>query len=91
MARFRTDYADHRAAEGRGVHGKDLLSLPYLRSGPLARQWAVRAKSFDTFIRYVLKPMERGAALEILDLGAGNGWLARRIARRGHKAVALDP
>ena len=28
--------------------------------------------------------------LEILDLGAGNGWLCHRVARMGHKAVALD-
>jgi SAM-dependent methyltransferase len=90
MTRFRSDYADHRAAEGRALHGEALLSLPYLRHGPLARQWAVRAKSFDAFIRHVLHPLEHGAALEILDLGAGNGWLTQRVARRGHKAVALD-
>jgi SAM-dependent methyltransferase len=90
LTRFRADYADHRAAEGRAVHGEALLSLPYLRTGPFAGQWAVRARSFDAFIRHVLKPMEHGDTLKVLDLGAGNGWLAHRVARRGHQAVALD-
>ena len=31
-----------------------------------------------------------GPPLRILDLGAGNGWLAARLTRRGHVAVALD-
>jgi SAM-dependent methyltransferase len=88
LAQFAIDYARHRAAEGRGLRGEALRSLPYLRSGPLAAQWSVRARSFEGFIRYVVKRQAR--ALHVLDLGAGNGWLSYRVARLGHSAVALD-
>jgi len=89
-AQFRSDYAQHRAAEGRGYSGKALRALPYLRSGAFARQWEVRARSFDAFVKHVLVPMTGDRPLDVLDLGAGNGWLCHRIARMGHKAVAVD-
>lgn len=91
-ARFRAEYGAHRAAEGRGHAGAELRALPYLRTGPLARQWAVRARTFDAFVSHVLRPLstERGRPLAVLDLGAGNGWLSRRAALEGHAALALD-
>ncbi|HEY4076025.1 MAG TPA: class I SAM-dependent methyltransferase [Rhizomicrobium sp.] len=90
LMNFSEAYAHVRSQEGRELHGDLLKSLPYLRSGPLARQWAVRAASFDAFVQHVLTPREDGRALDILDLGAGNGWLSYRMARRGHRALALD-
>jgi SAM-dependent methyltransferase len=89
-ARFFQEYARHRAKEGRALSADELKSLPYLRVGPLARQWAVRARTFDAFWRYVVKREATNRPLDILDLGAGNGWLSFRVARMGHKAVALD-
>ncbi len=88
LERFRHDYGAHRAAEGRGHDGADLLSLPYLARGPLARQWAVRARTFDAFLRDVIEPA--GRRLDILDLGAGNGWLSHRLAIGGHRCTAID-
>jgi SAM-dependent methyltransferase len=88
LERFRSDYGAHRAAEGRGHEGADLLSLPYLASGPLARQWGVRARTFDAFLRTVVRPA--GRPLDILDLGAGNGWLSHRLAAEGHRCTAID-
>ena len=92
LEQFRHDYAAHRAAEGRGHRGDELLSLPYLRSGPLAGQWAVRARTFDDFVARVVRPMaaQRKRPLRVLDLGAGNGWLSHRLAREGHVCVAVD-
>jgi SAM-dependent methyltransferase len=92
LDRFGSAYARHREAEGRGYSGEDLLSLPYLRSGPLARQWAVRARSFDALMKHVLRPMRARLRrpLTVLDLGAGNGWLSYRAALEGNEAVALD-
>ncbi len=91
-AQFRTAYGAHRAAEGRRLGRADMLSLPYLRSGPLARQWMVRARSYEAFVRHVLLPAaaERTRPLRLLDLGAGNGWLCHRVALAGNYAVALD-
>jgi len=91
-AKFRAEYAAHRAAEGRGHTPAELALLPYLTTGPLARQWRVRARTYDAFVRRVLEPLARarGRPLDLLDLGAGNGWLCSRAARAGHHPVALD-
>ena len=92
VSRFRDAYGEHRASEGRRIGGDELLSLPYLASGPLARQWAVRARSFDAFMGRVLVPEAGRLArpLRVLDLGAGNGWLCYRAALAGNEALALD-
>jgi SAM-dependent methyltransferase len=90
---FRVAYAEHRAREGRGpLAAAELLALPYLDRGPFAREWQVRARSFDAFVREVLEPLARlrGGRLRVLDLGAGNGWISYRMVQRGHRAVALD-
>ena len=92
LDRFACAYASHRQAEGRGYSGADLLSLPYLASGPHARQWSVRARSFDALMTRVVGPLRArlGRALTLLDLGAGNGWLSYRAALKDNDAIALD-
>ena len=96
-ARFRSEYGAQRLAEGRAHSGAELRALPYLATGPLARQWAVRARTFDAFVRLVLRPAiheceyaRPARPVRLLDLGAGCGWLARRAALAGAHAVALD-
>lgn len=89
-ADFRTEYARHRASEGRALRGDELRSLPYLAEGALARQWAVRSRTFDKFANSILKPMSHAGPLDVLDLGAGNGWLCHRLAKSGHRAIAID-
>lgn len=94
--RFRTAYAAHRASEGRGDSAVDARVLPYVTSGPLARQWSVRARTWEAFERRVLRPAQQRAdmradgPLRVLDLGAGNGWLAHRAALGGAESLALD-
>ena len=93
LARFRTSYGAHRAAEGRGAGGTaELLALPYLHAGPQAGQWRVRSRTYDAFVARVVGPMARelGRPLRILDLGAGNGWLSYRMTTLGHAATAVD-
>ncbi|MEX2283325.1 MAG: class I SAM-dependent methyltransferase [Gemmatimonadota bacterium] len=91
---FRAAYAEQRASEGRGAGGEaELLALPYLETGPQAKNWQVRARTFDHFVTQVLQPLAitRARPLRIADLGAGNGWLCYRLARLGHDPVAIDP
>lgn len=91
--RFREAYGQHRAAEGRAHHVGELLALPYIARGPLARQWRVRARTFEGFVAIVLEPRAAEVAprpLRVVDLGAGNGWLCYRVAQRGHHGVAID-
>jgi len=93
LTRFRTEYGAHRASEGRAHSHAELLALPYVRNGPLAKQWSVRARTFEAFMRRVVAPVARGITdrpLRVLDLGAGNGWLCHRLARHGSDAVAID-
>lgn len=92
IARFRAEYGAHRAAEGRRHDAAELRALPYLATGPLAKQWAVRARTFDAFMARIVAPMIRGATeqLRVLDLGAGCGWLCRRVRLAGGEAIALD-
>jgi SAM-dependent methyltransferase len=92
LEKFANEYARHRAREGRGYSGDALLALPYVRSGPHASQWAIRARTFEAFMTRVLRPTAKrlGRSLDILDLGAGNGWLSYRVALEGHRAIAVD-
>jgi len=90
LGQFRAAYAAHRASEGRAHCGTELQSLPYLAAGPLARQWAVRACSFEALVARVVWPLERDRRLDVLDLGSGNGWLSYRLAMRGHRCTAVD-
>ncbi len=94
FSRFIRDYETVRRAEGRGSHDKAYYAnLPYRDlSGRMSADWRIRAKSFDAFLKHVIVPMEKNTKrpLQILDLGAGNGWLSNRLALRGHHAAAID-
>lgn len=85
---FVADYGRIRAAEGRGSEDPEYYrALPYRDlTGRNSGQWSIRARSFDYFVQRIL-PRN---ACDILDLGAGNGWLSYRLAERGHRPVAVD-
>jgi SAM-dependent methyltransferase len=94
VAQFRREYTTVRRAEGWGSgDGAYYRALPYQ---DLTRRfpgiWRIRARSYDTFVHRVLEPIEQSGAahLKALDLGAGSGWLAYRLALRGHSAIAID-
>lgn len=94
VKRFQRDYMELRAREGRGSGGlPELLALPYLDDGPMKRQWQVHARSYESLSRKIVAPTAEHVAprtLEILDLGAGNGWMCHRLQQQGHRCVALD-
>ncbi len=93
VRRFREAYGQQRATEGRRTSAPELLALPYVERGALARQWQVRARTFARFLDVVLEPRAREVAprpVRVADLGAGNGWLCYRLALRGHVGLALD-
>lgn len=91
---FLRDYTEIRRREGRGSDSSSYyLALPYADlTGRNSWQWAIRARTFDYFMRRLLPRIERrvGQPLRILDLGAGNGWLSYRLALRGHRCAAVD-
>src|SRR5579885_178444 len=86
--RFLDDYLKIRRAEGRGSDDPAYyLALPYEDlSGRMCAQWAMRARTYRYFENRVLGR----APLDLLDLGAGCGWMSYRLALRGHRPVAVD-
>ena len=93
-ANFAEEYLTIRRDEGRGSEDPAYyLALPYQdTTGRLTAQWAMRAKTYRYFERKILPDIERelSGALNVLDLGAGPGWLSYRLALRGHRPAAVD-
>jgi SAM-dependent methyltransferase len=94
FGQFMAEYQVVRAAEGRGSDRSDYyLGLPYRdMSGANQSQWTIRARTFRYLERVILPDLESRyeAGMDILDLGAGNGWLSYRLAVRGNRPVAVD-
>lgn len=91
--RFFDDYLKIRREEGRGADSADYyLALPFEdRTGRLSWQWEMRAKTLRAFERRVLQPfLRQTSGARVLDLGAGVGWLSRRLVEHGCRAVAVD-
>jgi ubiquinone/menaquinone biosynthesis C-methylase UbiE len=93
-ANFAEEYLTIRRDEGRGSEDAAYyLALPFEdTTRRLAEQWAMRAKTYSYFERKILPGIEAEfpGPLNILDLGAGPGWLSYHLARRGHRPTAVD-
>jgi SAM-dependent methyltransferase len=93
LSQFAREYRAVRRAEGWGSSdGAYYRALPFRDlTGRYAGIWRMRARAYATLIQQVLEPLEQHAsALQVLDLGAGSGWLAHRLASRGHYVTAID-
>jgi SAM-dependent methyltransferase len=93
LAQFVREYRTVRRAEGWGSTDPAYYrALPYRDlTGRFTDIWRIRARSYDLFLNKVLVPLEQQhATLTIADLGAGSGWLAYRLAQRGHRVFAID-
>ncbi len=91
--KFIREYETVRRSEGRGADNPAYYrALPYRDlSGRMPADWRIRAVSFDAFLKQVVLPLEqRGRPLNVIDLGAGNGWLSNRLAQRGYAVTAVD-
>jgi SAM-dependent methyltransferase len=87
-------YERVRKSEGRRVQeADDLRALPFaVPPGGRPNEWFMRSRSFEALLRRIVVPLERAspAPLRVLDLGSGLGWLAYRLALRGHEVAAVD-
>jgi len=90
--RFIEEYSAIRRSEGRGSEDPAYyLALPYKDlTGKNSGQWFIRGKSYRHFEQKILPALEKGKPLDVLDLGAGNGWMSYRLALRNHRPVAVD-
>lgn len=91
---FMREYRIVRTEEGwGGADASYYRALPSVPADDPHRQiWLIRRVSFRTLIQSVIRPEEarQGRSLMILDLGAGNCWLANRLAEAGHRVAAVD-
>ena len=78
-------YCRVRADEG-FRHSRELPHVP--RGHVQARIWRQRARHFARFMDWLSR--ERPAHQAIVDIGAGCGWAAQRLAEAGHLVAALD-
>ncbi|MBK5257239.1 MAG: class I SAM-dependent methyltransferase [Vicinamibacteria bacterium] len=78
-------YCRVRADEG-FQHSAELPRVP--RGHAQARIWKQRARHFGRFMDWLAR--ERPKSQSIVDVGAGCGWAAQRLAERGHRVAALD-
>jgi ubiquinone/menaquinone biosynthesis C-methylase UbiE len=92
--RFIREYELVRRNEGRGSATADYyLALPFQDlTGCNSWQWEIRACSFQHIVNRIFLRIEpeHPIGADVLDMGAGNGWLSYRLAARGHRPVALD-
>jgi len=59
-------------------------------SDKLPQDWRVRSASFRALQKLLIFQSDRVTQAKILDLGAGNGWLSKRLAGAGHQMTAVD-
>jgi SAM-dependent methyltransferase len=94
LRQFIEQYETVRTAERRGVDNPaHLRALPFRdRTRSRSYEWYVRSQSYKVLIHRGLRPLERAStgALRIADIGSGVGWLAYRLALRGHQVAAVD-
>ena len=91
---FVSEYECVRRQEGRGSsHSAYYLELPFKDlTGRNSGQWNIRSRSFRCLVGHVFPALgeQVPGPWHVLDIGAGNCWLSYRLARLGHKPVAVD-
>lgn len=92
LAEFSTQYRQARQHEGwQPLTREQALALPGGHpSGYPALYWPVRRQSFGALMDILTREGPAPAAGPIADLGAGNGWLAFRLAKAGYHTLAVD-
>jgi SAM-dependent methyltransferase len=79
------DRDGHRRAQS-AEHYRTLPSVP--RTDPQAAEWLVRRETYHHLLQRVLASSVQ--PMQVLDVGAGTGWLSHRLAALGQRVVAVD-
>jgi SAM-dependent methyltransferase len=91
---YAAKYRRQREAQGwRPLTPAELVALPEKApgSGWDSLYWSVRRQSYRALLAGLEKVEgQGGASLRTAVMGAGSGWLAGRLAARGHQVLALD-
>ena len=83
-------YRAVREQEGRILGSPEYYRrLPSVASDdPYAGEWRIRRETYHHLLQHVLAAGPQ--PVQVLDLGAGTGWLSHRLSALGHAAVAVD-
>src|SRR5450755_3134227 len=86
---FEKKYITTRGLENRLYSDDELLRLPDIESEHTHyKEWQLRKKSSQRLMRYLAA---RKKALDILEIGCGNGWLSHQLAEiPGSRVTGLD-
>jgi len=92
LAGFSAQYREARLRDGwRPMTGEQLLALPFGHPpGFQALYWETRRRSFEALWRILQRQGPRPEDGPVVDLGAGFGWLAYRLAQAGYRVVAIE-
>ena len=87
---FVQQYRAVREQEGRVSASPEYYRrLPSVASDdPHAGEWRVRRETYHHLLQHVLAAGPQ--PVQVLDLGAGTGWMSHRLSALGHEAVAVD-
>ena len=89
--KFLEYYVSRIPANETGRTDNEMLSLPFVdRSHDKSGYWRMRAKNFVKAMG-LIRTIEPDGDGPILDLGAGNCWLSRRLIEAGYRTISLDP
>ena len=89
---FAEEYRDRREEQGwRSLTAEEMAALPTIPPGGWDKiYWPVRHKSFQIFMRWFKQDIDgRTGPLRVVDMGAGVGWLAGRLALEANELVEL--
>ncbi|HST04815.1 MAG TPA: class I SAM-dependent methyltransferase [Chloroflexia bacterium] len=90
-APFLESYVKIRSREGWERNAAYYLRLPGVdKDDPQAEVWRIRRRSLRVLERILQRRFSSTQENWALDLGAGNCWLSRRLAKLGFRTVALD-
>ena len=75
---FEQHYINLRKKEGRVYTDEEVSVLPSIdKAHPNYAEWKIRKRSFKKLLSYI---KNKGTALNILEVGCGNGWLSAQLA-----------
>lgn len=92
FSQFIQEYETIRLAEGRSsADATYYRNLPFTTpTDPMASDWAIRAQSYASLQKLIGQLWPNHQPHQIIDMGAGNGWLSHRLAQMGQNLLAID-
>jgi SAM-dependent methyltransferase len=91
LAPFLNQYQTVRDRDGhrRRLPSEHYRTLPSVsRTDPQAGEWLVRRETYHHLLQRMLASSSQ--PMQVLDVGAGTGWLSHRLAALGQRVVAVD-